>query len=56
MYTISAPILDPMIKDVATTRTLVSRSQTQPSAMQREGSGQPTVLAFIKSVKYLANW
>ena len=34
---------------------LVSRSQTQPSATRREGSGQPTVLAFVKSLaRFLA--
>ena len=31
--------------------TLVSCSQTQPSATRREGSGQPTILAFVKSVE-----
>ena len=29
---------------------LVSRCQTQPSAMKREGSSQPTVLPFVKSL------
>ena len=34
---------------------LVSRSQTQPSATRREGSGQPTVLALVKSLaRFLA--